>query len=159
MTWMSPHAFAISRGVPPRTVNNAVAAKLITVNHRGLLDAEAVDAGWLADHLARAARLKSTEASRSRRRDAAALAAATSINTLRRQLRELQETTVNKAAVDAAHARRLARLQAALHAFPALYTADTAKALQRPETAVRAALTRFAERLIADLALPPPYHG
>ena len=156
MTLMKPTVYARARGLPTQTLFNAINDGVILLNEDHMLNVEEVDAGWYADHLVRAEQLKATEASRVKRRDAAAVAAASSIRTLRRQLAELQRTTATRSAAEAAHARRLARLQAALEGFPARYTAEAATALQRPPAAVRAVLDTFTARLINELAMKDP---
>ena len=70
------------------------------------------------------------------------------------RLPKLERTTVTRAAAEAAHQRRLERLQAALQDFPARYTPDAATVLQRPEAAVRQVLQTFTARLINELAMP-----
>lgn len=94
-----------------------------------------------------------------KRRDAAAIAAAAAISALRRQLAELQRTTAPRAAAEAAHARRLERLQAALQVFARRHTGPVAAAVGRPPEAVRPVLDRFAARLIADLAMSTRSRG
>ena len=84
-------------------------------------NAEEVDAGWYADHLARAAQVKATEASRVKRRDAAAVAVASAISALRRQIAETQRTTAARTATEAARARQSATAARRPAGFPALY--------------------------------------
>ncbi len=121
MTALSIAEYARLRGVPVSTVVDAARSGQITRRRDGRLNAEEVDAGWYADHLARAAQVKATEASRVKRRDAAAVAVASAISALRRQIAETQRTTAARTATEAARARQLQRLHAALQSFPALY--------------------------------------
>lgn len=143
---MSIPDYADSRGVARPTVYEAVKAGHIAMP----LDAEITDAGWLAEHNARRARVKATEESRERQFTASGISFMAEIAELRRVVAELQASTCRRVDAEAAHGRRVARLQAALEAWPLSYCAEAAAALQRPPGAVYAVLQKFARELRAE---------
>jgi hypothetical protein len=156
---MSVKAYAVERGVGYTTVWNAINVGLIKPRPDGKLNAEEVDAGWYAEHIARRDRIKATDPSRVKQLNAAAVTAVSLISALQRQLEQLRHTTAPRATADAARARRLTRMLAALDAFPALYAPAAAAALQLPQAAAQEAMQGFARRLLVDLKLPAAPHG
>lgn len=142
------------RGVADGTLYDAIRLGTLPTLPDGRVDSDELDAGWHAKFLARRAAAVAGEADRQRQFSAAALAFTSEIQTLQRELRELQRLTAPQASVEPAQGRRMARLQAALQAFPAYHTAAVAEAVQRRPKAVHVALAKFARLVQADIAAP-----
>jgi len=155
MPMMSVSAYASTRDVLDSTIHNGIKDGAIPAERSPAgwqVDAELLDRTWLAAHRARKAAVQAGAESRQRSLNAAVVALTSEIQTLNRQARELRRITAPRAAAQPAQDRRMARLQAALAAMPALHTAPAARALQQPPTAVYAALLKFSRRLEADTA-------
>jgi hypothetical protein len=144
--------YAKLREVPESTLFDAVSVGLIQAMPDGRVDSDELDAGWHAKYLARKAQAMAGEADRQRQLSAAALAYTSEIQTLTRELGDLRRLTAPQASVEPAQDRRLARLQAALEAFPLHHTAEVAEAIQRPPRPVYAALSKFAKLVQADIS-------
>jgi len=142
------------RDVADGTLFDAIRLGMLPTLPDGRVDSDVIDAGWHAKYLARKAAAVAGEADRQRQYSAAALSFTSEIQTLQRELRELQRLTAPQASVHPAHDRRVARLHAALEAFAAYHTAEVAEAVQRPPKAVYAALVKFAGLVQADIAAP-----
>jgi hypothetical protein len=151
---MSVIQYAKAREVPESTLFDAISVGLITALPDGRVDSDVLDAGWHAQYLARKAAVKAGEADRQRQIAAAALAFTSEIQTLTRELQDLRRQTASQEASQAAQDRRALRLQAALEAFPALHTAEVAKAVQRPPRRVYWVLAKFARSVQGDIAAP-----
>jgi hypothetical protein len=146
--------YAKLREVPESTLFDAISVGLIRALPDGRVDSDELDAGWHAKYLARKAQARAGEADRQRQLDAAAVAYTSEIQTLQRELGDLRRLTAPQALVEPAQDRRMARLQAALEAFPLHHTAEVAEAVQRPPRAVYAVLAKFARLVQGDIAVP-----
>jgi len=113
--------FAREADVAASTVSDAVRAGHIQQFSDGI-DRASADA-WLESYRARSDAIRMGGPNRQRQLDAQALAAATSIGKLRRQLRELQTATLRRDEAEAARARRRVRLAAAVGNLPVWATA------------------------------------
>jgi hypothetical protein len=142
------------RELPEATVFDAVKHGAIPTLPDGRVESDDVDAGWHAQYLARRVQAMAGEADRQRQLAASALAYTSEIQTLTRELQDLRRLTAPQASVEPAQDRRMARLHAALEAFPLHHTGDVAEAVQRPPRAVYAALTKFARMVQDDIAVP-----
>ena len=152
MPVMSVTAYAAMHDIPHQTISQALKDGHIPRTPDGQLDSDEVDRVWLPGYLSRKATIDALEGTKTRQMQAHVVGFASDVQRFGRTLQQLRRRSRPRALVSAGKARRRERLAAGLERFPAFVDAGKAAALERPQAAVAAALSGFADRVAVDMA-------